>query len=107
MYSHIIELTAKPGLAKELVDAIRDRAIPQVIRPSEGFVDEIVLLSDTDPNHVTAISFWRSKKDAERFYANGFANASTLLQSFLSAIPERHEFVVGASTNSQILGWGP
>jgi len=56
MYSHIIELTPKPGQARDLVNAIRDQAIPQVIRPSAGFVDEIVLLSDTDPNHVTRSS---------------------------------------------------
>jgi hypothetical protein len=30
MYSHIIELTVKPGQAKDLVNAIRDQAIPQV-----------------------------------------------------------------------------
>lgn len=105
MYSHIIELNARPGRARELVDAIRDQAIPQIIRPSEGFVDEIVLLSDTDPNHVTAISFWRAKTDAERFYANGFARVSALLQPLLSAKPERHEFIVGASTNNHISGW--
>jgi heme-degrading monooxygenase HmoA len=106
MYSHVIELTAKPGRARDLVNAIRDQAIPQFIRGSRGFVDEIVLLSDTDPNHVTAISFWRSKEDAAGFTANGFERVSALLQPFLSARPERHEFVVGASTNRQIEGWG-
>jgi quinol monooxygenase YgiN len=105
MYSHIIELTAKPGQAKALVNALRDQAIPQIIRHSEGFVDEIVLLSDTDPNHVTAISFWRSKQDGEHFYATGFAQVSALLQPFLNTLPERHEFIVGVSTNNRIVGW--
>jgi choline dehydrogenase-like flavoprotein len=105
MYSHIIELTAKPGRAREVVDTIRDQAIPQVIRPSAGFVDELVLVSDTDPNKVTAISFWRSPQDAERFYASGFARVSALLQPLLSALPVRRELVVGASTNDRILGW--
>jgi hypothetical protein len=40
MYSHVIELSAKPGLAKDLINTIRDQAIPQIIRGSEGFVDE-------------------------------------------------------------------
>ncbi|MCA1636430.1 MAG: GMC family oxidoreductase N-terminal domain-containing protein [Acidobacteria bacterium] len=105
MHSHIIELTARPGLAKDLVNAIRDQAIPGFIRTSEGFVDEIVLLSDTDSNHVTAISFWRTREDAVRFTANGFASVSALLQPLLSAAPERREFVVGSSTNNQISGW--
>jgi hypothetical protein len=88
MYSHVIELTARPGQAKDLVNAIRDQAIPQIIRGSQGFVDEIVLLSDTDPNHVTALSFWRSKEDAERFYATGFDRVSALLQPFLARKPQ-------------------
>ena len=106
MFSHVIELTAKPGQAKTLVKMIRDLAVPQIIRPCEGFVDEIVLLSDTNPDQVSSISFWRSKQDAERFYATGFAKVSALLQSVLAAKPERHEFVVAASTNNNILGWG-
>jgi len=106
MYSHIIELTAKPGQGRQVVTAIRDQAIPQVIRPSKGFIDEIVLLSDTDPNHVTAISFWTSQQDAELFYATGFARVSALLQSYLSAPPSHQEFIVAASTNDHIVGWG-
>ena len=101
MYSHIIDLTAKPGQALELADAIRDQAIPQVIRGSQGFLEEIVLLSDNDPNRVSAISFWKSKADAEHFYATGFAKVSALLQSFLSAKPDRHEYVVGSWTSSR------
>ena len=105
MFSQIIELTAIPGQATELVKAIRDQALPQVIRPSPGWVDEIVLLSDTDPNHVTAISFWRSKEDADRFNQEGFDKVSALLRSFLAGKPERLRFDVGASTNDKIRGW--
>ncbi|HET9284024.1 MAG TPA: antibiotic biosynthesis monooxygenase [Candidatus Angelobacter sp.] len=105
MYSHIIELTAKPGQGRELVDVIRDRAIPEIIRPSRGFIDEIVLLSETDPNHVTAISFWQSQEDGTLFLQNGFAKVSALTQPYLMAKPERQEFIVGASTNNHIAGW--
>ena len=106
MYSHIIELTAKPGQATALVNIIRDRAIPEIIRGSEGFIDEIVLLSDTDPNQVSAISFWRSKRDGDLFFAHGFAQVSAMTQPYLSAKPERQGFIVGASTNDNIAGWG-
>lgn len=105
MYSQIIELTTQPGHAQELIETIRDRAIPQIIQPAEGFVDTIVLLSQADPNHVTSISFWRSKDDADRFFASGFPRVSALLQASLGAKPERREFTVGASTNRQIVGW--
>src|SRR5258708_18058340 len=105
MYSHIIELTAKPGQARVLVDVIRDRAIPEIIRLSPGFVDEIVLLSETDPNRVSAISFWRSKQDGDLFFQNGFAKVSAMTQPYLSAKPDRLAYVVGASTNDNIAGW--
>jgi hypothetical protein len=99
-------LSAKPGQASALVNIIRDRAIPEIIRRSAGFIDEIVLLSDTDPNHVSAISFWRSKQDGDLFFQNGFAQVSAMTQPYLSAKPERHGFIVGASTNDNIAGWG-
>lgn len=106
MYSHVIELTAKSGQAKALVDIIRDRAIPEIIRQSPGFVDEIVLLSEDDPNHVSAISFWKSKQDGDRFFQSGFAQVSVLILPYLAAPPARQEYIVGASTNSHIAGWG-
>lgn len=105
MYSHIIELTAKPGQAQALVDIIRDRAIPEIIRSSPGFVDEIVLLSDDDPNHVSAISFWKTKQDGDNFFQHGFAQVSAMTLPYLSAKPDRQAFVVGASTNPEIRGW--
>jgi hypothetical protein len=106
MYSHIIELTAtSPEQAKVLVDVLRDRALPEIIRHSPGFVDEIVLLSSTQPNQVSAISFWTSKVDGDNFLENGFAQVSDITKPYLSAKPESSEFVVGASTNHKILGW--
>ena len=105
MFSHIIELIAKPGCAADVVTIIRDQAIPQIIQHAGGFVDEIVLLSDTDQNRVTAISFWQSREDAEHFTDTGFAQVSAMLASYLSAAPQRREFGVGASTNERIRGW--
>jgi len=59
-------------------------AIPDIIRRAEGFVDEIVLLSETELDHVTAVSI--------------------LLQSVRAAKPERRDFGVGAWTNQTIRG---
>ncbi|HVR10951.1 MAG TPA: GMC family oxidoreductase N-terminal domain-containing protein [Thermoanaerobaculia bacterium] len=101
-FAHIIELECQPGQATAVVELIRDRAIPDVIRPAPGFVDEIVLLSIDDPNHVTAISFWRSQEAADHFNAHGFDQVSALLGRFLAAKPERRQFDVGASTDPEI-----
>lgn len=104
MYSRILEVTAKPGMVDALVDAIRNQAIPRYIRPAAGFVDGIVLISETDPNQVTVVIFWRTKADADRFFATGFVQSTAVLQPYLGAAPTRREFVVGASTNNCIVG---
>jgi choline dehydrogenase-like flavoprotein/heme-degrading monooxygenase HmoA len=96
MYSQIQEVNAKPGLATEMADVMRNVVIPQYQKPSEGFIDAIVLLSDTEPNHVSVVSFWRSKADADRFIATSFVKASAVLMPYVTAPPERREFSVRA-----------
>src|SRR5262249_47885611 len=105
MFCHIIELTAKPGQARRAVEIIGNQAIPTVIQPAEGFVDEIVLLSLSDPNHVTAFSFWQNKDYSDKFDAYGFDAVTVMVQETLAAPPERRPFDVGASTNPRIQGW--
>jgi len=102
MFSHVIDLTAKPGQTGLLIAAIRDHAIPEIITQSEGFVDQIVLVSAIDPNQISAISFWKSKEDGDAFFQNGFQKVSAITAPFLSAKPEANEFRVGASTNNRI-----
>jgi hypothetical protein len=36
-----------------------------ILKKLRGFVDEIVLVSSSDPNRVLALSFWNKKEDAE------------------------------------------
>jgi heme-degrading monooxygenase HmoA len=102
MFSHIIELTAKPGQAKLLVSALRARAIPEVIKKAEGFIDQIVLISATDPDHVTAISFWKSQESGDRFFQHGFSEVSAITAPYLNAKPKSRECSVATSTNDRI-----
>lgn len=102
MYSHIIELTAKPGQASLLVSAIRDHAIPEIIKRAEGFVDQIVLQSDSEPDHVISISFWESKEYGDLFFQNGFRRVGALTAPFISARPESYKLSVEISTIDRI-----
>ena len=104
-FAHIIELDTKPGRAREAIDIIGQQAIPTIIQPAEGFIDEIVLASLSDPNHVTAISFWDNQEVSDRFDGYGFDQVSVLLRDVLAAPPRRRPYNVGASTNPRILGW--
>jgi heme-degrading monooxygenase HmoA len=102
MYSHIIELTAKAGQAGLLVAAIRDHAIPEIIQRAEGFVDQIVLQSDSEPDHVTSISFWESKESGDRFLKTGFRQVGALTAPFISAKPQAYALSVEVSTIDRI-----
>jgi len=104
-FVHIIELDTKPGRAREATDIIGERAIPTIIQPAEGFIDGIVLISLSDANHVTALSFWEDQEVSDRFDGYGFNQVSELLKDVLAAQPRRRRYNVGASTNPRILGW--
>ncbi len=47
MYTRIVEFTTKPGKASELCETINDKVLP-ILKKQTGFVDETVLVSDTE-----------------------------------------------------------
>ncbi len=66
MFTRTVEVTTKSGKAKELSNTINEKVLP-ILKKQAGFVDETVLVSDTEPSRVLALSFWNSREDAERF----------------------------------------
>jgi len=56
MYTRVVELTTKPGKARELCATVDEDVLP-ILKKQAGFVDEAVLASDTDTNRVLGISF--------------------------------------------------
>jgi heme-degrading monooxygenase HmoA len=67
MFTRTVEVTTQSGKAKELSNTLNDKVLP-ILKKQAGFVDETVLLSDTEPNRVLALSFWNTKEDAERYH---------------------------------------
>jgi heme-degrading monooxygenase HmoA len=67
MFTRVVELTSKSGKSKELSDTINERVVP-ILKKQRGFVDETVLVSDTEPTRVLGLSFWNNKEDAERYH---------------------------------------
>ena len=103
-FAYIIELIVLPGQQRRVVEILRDEAIPRIIQPADGFIDELVFQSLSDPNFVTVLSFWVDKDHSDRFDVYGFDQLNSLLQPHLAAPPERRPFHVGASTNPKIPG---
>jgi Antibiotic biosynthesis monooxygenase len=54
MFTRVVELTSKSGKAKELTNAINEKAAP-ILKKQQGFVHEVVLVSDTEPNRVLGV----------------------------------------------------
>ena len=66
MFTRLVELTSKAGKAKELSSTISEKGVP-ILKKQSGFVDEIILNSEADPDTVLALSFWNTREDAERY----------------------------------------
>src|SRR4030088_1676940 len=67
MFTRVVELTSKPGKGKELSNTINEQAVP-ILKKQTGFLDEIILNSEGEPNRVLALSFRNTKEDADRYH---------------------------------------
>jgi heme-degrading monooxygenase HmoA len=97
MFTRVVELTSKSGKARELCNTIDDKVLP-ILRRQAGFVDETVIVSDTDPNRVLALSFWQTREDAQRYEREQFDAVQKTVQHLLETAPEVRTFNVHTST---------
>jgi quinol monooxygenase YgiN len=101
MYTRIVEITSKSGKARELCNAIEEKALP-ILKKQTGFVDETVLVSDAEPNQVLGLSLWNSKEDAERYHQEQYPQVHDALKHLLDGEPIIRTFDVQSSTTHQI-----
>src|SRR2546430_12861386 len=101
MFTRVVELTSNPRKSRELSSAINEKIVP-ILKKQAGFVDEIVLVSDADSNRVLALSFWKTREDAERYQREQYNRVREPLQSLLEAEPVVRTFDVHTSTGHRI-----
>jgi len=101
MFTRTVEVTTKPGKAKELSNTINDKVLP-ILKKQTGFVDETVLVSDTDPDRVLTSSFWNTKEDAERYHQEQYPAIHEMIRHLLDAEPVVRTFNVDSSTTHKI-----
>ena len=101
MFTRVVELTTKLGTALELTTLINDKVLP-ILKKQAGFVDETLLVSDTEPNRVLAISFWNTKEDAERYHREQYPIIHEMIRPHLDADPVVRTFNVDTSTTHKI-----
>jgi len=101
MYTRVVELTSKSGKARELCNTIDEKVLP-ILNKQAGFVDETVIVSDTEPNRVLALSFWHTRADAQRYEREQFDTVQKTVQNLLETAPVVRTFDVHTSTAHKI-----
>ena len=101
MFTRVVELTTKSGTARELTTLINDKVLP-ILKKQAGFVDETLLVSDTEPNRVLAISFWNTREDAERYQEEQYPAIHEMIGHLLETEPLVRTFNVASSTTHKI-----
>ena len=101
MFTRTVEVTTKSGKAKELSNTINKKVLP-ILKKQAGFVDETVLVSDTEPSRVLALSFWNSREDAERYHREQYPAIHEMVRHLLEAEPVIRTFNVDSSTTHRI-----
>ena len=80
--------------------ALLHEKVLSTLKAHTGFVDEIVLVSDVEG--ILALSFWKTKEDAERYSHEDFAKVNELIQHLVHSKPKVHAFDVETSTCHKI-----
>ncbi len=101
MFTRIVDFIGTRGKTRDLKEAIQTKILP-ILRGQPGFVDEIVLESDIEPDRVLALSFWRSREDAERYNREQYSKVKESLRGMLESEPVVKTFNVTSSTAHKI-----
>jgi heme-degrading monooxygenase HmoA len=101
MFTRVVEITSKSGKARELCNTIDDKVLP-ILRKQAGFADEAVIVSDTEPNRILALSFWSTREDAKRWEHDQFDTVEKTLHHLLETAPVVRTFNVHTSTAHKV-----
>jgi len=101
MFTRVVEVTTKQGKAKEVSTVIADKVL-NILKNQPGFVDELVLVSETDQNRLLALSFWRTKEDAERYHREQLSAVTQLITPHIEGAPKVQPYNVQHSSIHKI-----
>jgi heme-degrading monooxygenase HmoA len=101
MFTRVVAVRTKPGKVRELAQIIQDKILP-ILRDQPGFVDEIILVSDTERDQILSLSFWKSQQDAERYSREQFPRINELISHLVESAPVPKTFNVDTFTSHNI-----
>ena len=100
MFVRVVEVKTKPGKAREVCNTLHEKIL-STLKAHPGFVDEVVLVSDAEG--ILALSFWKTKEDAERYSHQDYAKVNELIQHLVHSKPTVHAYDVETSTCHKIV----
>jgi heme-degrading monooxygenase HmoA len=65
-----------------------------ILKKQSGFVDEIILNADAEPDRVLALGFWKTREDAERYRHEQYKYIHDSLRHLLKTEPNIRTFDV-------------
>ena len=101
MFTRVVEITSKTGKARDLTRTVNEKVLA-ILKNQTGFLDEITLVSDEDPNRVLAISFWKSKEHADAYQREQFNRVTDVISNLIEGAPQVRTFEVETSTVHKI-----
>jgi heme-degrading monooxygenase HmoA len=101
MFARIVDFVSSPGKTRILNEIIQNKLL-QTLRVQPGFVDEIVLESDVEPDRFLTLTFWKTREQAERYHQETYAAVKEVLLASLETDPLVRTFNVTCSTTRNI-----
>ena len=101
MFTRIVECTVKPDKRDEMQQRLRSEVL-SLLQKQPGFVDEVTLLSEHDPERMVAISFWKTREDAERYHREKFPRVPEIAKPHLKSPMRVETYNVEESTIHRI-----
>ncbi len=101
MFTRVVHIQTKTGKARDLSNTLTERVLP-ILKKQPGFVDEITLVSNTDPDRMLALSFWETEENAQRYHKEQFTKINEIVAPYLQTGPEVETFNVDISTSHKI-----
>jgi heme-degrading monooxygenase HmoA len=101
MFTRIVEVTSKAGKARDLTRTVSEKVL-SILKNQPGFMDEITLVSDEDPNRILAISFWKSKENADAYQREQYNKVTETIRNLIEGDPKVRTFEVETSTVHKI-----
>ncbi|HET7185960.1 MAG TPA: antibiotic biosynthesis monooxygenase [Terriglobales bacterium] len=99
MFTRVVEIKTKPGKAREVCQTVHGKIL-STLKAQPGFVDEMVLVSDSEG--ILAMSIWKTREDADRYSREHYAEVNELIRHLVHSAPKVHTFDVETSTFHKI-----